>query len=257
MADEIRTKEWLKSRFETGDVPTQEDYERLLDSYWHKTEMGRVARGEGYPVSGEAVAEAIEQMHRDIEERMRRMIAEMLPELLREALAGSGYVTSDTVNRLMQGQATQGWVREQLNDFATKQAVTDSLAEKVSTTRMTELLADKVDTATLTDRLSKKVDVSTLTERLAVKADTTAVYTKAQIDAAMSARPTQTESASETSTAINNAVADLPNNAAISALRTKMNDVISRVNTLSHVACGSATMEYCPADMAELQIPTP
>lgn len=55
----IKSKEYLKSRFENGDYPTGEDYENLLDSFWHKSELGQVTEGEERPVSGVAVAAAM------------------------------------------------------------------------------------------------------------------------------------------------------------------------------------------------------
>ena len=39
----VKTKNYLKGRFETGDIPTGADYEDWMDSYWHKSELGQVA----------------------------------------------------------------------------------------------------------------------------------------------------------------------------------------------------------------------
>ena len=247
----MKTKNWLIEKLSDGQTLTGAVLAELLDSYWHKAEMGQVAQGDARPVSGEAVKAALDGLFQTLQQNMQQMIAEALPGLLQSAL--TNYVTTEALNTALQGRATQTWVQQQLSDKVSQQAVMDSLAEKVGVSA----LEDKVTTAELTEALAAKVGTTDLNQALAAKADATAVYTKTQIDAAMSARPTQTEAASETSTAINNAVADLPNNAAISTLRTKLNAVISRVNTLSHVACGSETMDYCLADMTALQEPTP
>lgn len=61
----IKSKEYLKSRFENGDYPTGEDYENLLDSFWHKSELGQVTEGEERPVSGVAVAAAMKEAVRE------------------------------------------------------------------------------------------------------------------------------------------------------------------------------------------------
>ena len=246
----MKTKNWLIEKLSDGQTLTGAVLAELLDSYWHKAEMGHVAQGDAHPVSGDAVAQAITAMLQELQTAMNQAIAEALPALLQSALAN--YVTTEALNTALQNRPTQTWVQQQLSDKVSQQAVLDSLAEKVGVSA----LADKVTTAELTEALAGKVGTTDLNQALAGKADTTSVYTKTQIDAAMSARPTQTEAASETNTAINNAVGDLPNNAVIAALRTKLNDVISRVNTLSHVACGSETMDYCPMDMTALQAPT-
>ncbi|MEF9480058.1 hypothetical protein OWR28_22195 [Chryseobacterium sp. 1B4] len=34
----MKTKEELKKYFENGDIPVQEDFWALMDSYWHKDE---------------------------------------------------------------------------------------------------------------------------------------------------------------------------------------------------------------------------
>lgn len=247
----MKTKNWLIERLSDGQPLIGAVLAELIDSYWHKAEMGLVAQGDARPVSGEAVKAALDSMLQTLQQNMLQMITEALPGLLQSALAN--YVTTEALDTALQGRATQTWVQQQLSDKVSQQAVMDSLAEKVGVSA----LADKVTTAELTEALAGKVGTTELNQALETKADAAAVYTKQQIDAAMSARPTQTESASETSTAINNAVSDLPNNAAISALRSKLNTVISRVNTLSHVACGSETMDYCLSDMTTLQEPTP
>lgn len=247
----MKTKNWLIERLSDGQTLTGAVLAELLDSYWHKSEMGQVAQGDARPVSGEAVKAALDSILQTLQQNMQQMIAEALPGLLQTALAN--HVTTEALNTALQNRATQTWVQQQLSDKVSQQAVLDSLAEKVGVSD----LADKVTTAELTEALASKVGTTDLNQALAGKANATEVYTKTQIDAAMSARPTQTEAASETSTAINNAVGDLPNNATIQQLRDKINALITRTNTLSHVACGSETMDYCMSDITQLQAPTP
>ncbi len=104
----LKTKEYLKSQFETGDIPTGEDYENLIDSFWHKSELGQVAEGDARPVTGgdvqAAIAAAITaEVLRPIVESL---LSEMLPALLSE------FVTGTTLSSALNGVATQTWVAE-------------------------------------------------------------------------------------------------------------------------------------------------
>lgn len=239
---EIKTKEWLKSQLEDGDILTAEVIREWLDSYWHKSEMGQVNSGDERPVSGRSVVLAIEEMRKTLEQKMRQVIADALPELLAATL--QGYVTSEALNRVLQNIVTQTWVQQQLSDKVTQQSVTDALAEKVSVSA----LDDKVTTAALEEALSSKVSTSEMNTALAEKADASAVYTKTQIDAVVAARPTQTEMAGEMSAT----VADLPNNAIIQQLTAVVNALVVRTNKLSHVACGSEEMNVCLSDISQI-----
>ena len=253
----LKTKEYLKSQFETGDIPTGEDYENLIDSFWHKSELGQVAEGDARPVTGGDVQAAIAAAM--TAEVLRPIVASLLSEMLPALL--SEFVTGTTLSSALNGVATQTWVQNQIADKVDTATMNTALTQKADLSGVytkaeaDNLLAAKAATEDVPD-ISGLVSQTALTEALALKADAASVYAKQQIDAAMAARPTQTESASETSTAINNAVAALPNNATISTLRTKINEVITRVNTLGHVACGSETMNSCP-DVEALQEPTP
>ena len=110
----MKTKEWLASHLENGDVLTAEVFLELHDSYWHKAEMGQVAQGDEHPVSGHAVAQAIAAMQQELRAAMSQAIAEVLPGLLRTVLAN--YVTTEALNMALQDRATQSWVQQQLSD---------------------------------------------------------------------------------------------------------------------------------------------
>lgn len=240
------TKEYLKERFATGEIPTGEDYDQLLDSYWHKTELGQVEEGDEQLVTGGQVFAAIKDFREELLEEMRRTIAEALPELLGEILAE--YVTGNTLSQALNGTASQSWVTQKLAEKVDAEVLGDALAEKVNISDLTEQLAGKVDTSAMAEALAGKVGTSAMATALEQKADCSAVYTKAQIDNAMAARPTQTEMANELGTSMN----DLPSNETIQQMRDKINDLVTRTNTLSHVACGSASMSTCPSDISQL-----
>lgn len=250
----MKTIEWLKSRLENGDILTQEVVEEWLASFWHKSELGQVAEGDTRPVTGNAVAAyvATKLTVELIKPIVEGLLREMLPTLL------EGCVTSDTLTEAVRGMVTEQWVRNVIADKADLAAVNTALAGKAGVAEVytkaeaDELLAGKAATADIPDT-SVFVSQSVLETALSGKADIEEVYTRRQIDAAVAARPTQTEMAGEMSAT----VGDLPNNATITELRAKLNMVIARTNTLSHVACGSEQMNVCLGDITELQEPTP
>lgn len=249
----MKTIEWLKSQLEDGDILTQEVVEEWLASFWHKSELGQVAEGDARPVTGDAVAAyvATKLTVELIKPIVEGLLREMLPTLL------GNYVTGDTLAEAVSGTVSEQWVRNLVADKADLTAVNTALADKADAsvvytkTEADGLLADKAATTDLPD-VSGLVSQTALESALAGKANTADVYDKHQIDSAMAARPTQTEMAGETATSINNAVSDLPNNAVIADIRTKLNAVIVRTNTLSHVACGSETMEACLMDISQI-----
>ncbi len=253
----MKTIEWLRSQLEDGDVLTAETIGEWLASFWHKSEMGQVDEGETRPVSGDAVAAYVAA--KLAVETLKPIVAGLLQEMLPTLL--EGYVTGETLREALNGMVTGQWVQNLIADKADLTAVNTALADKADAsvvytkTEADGLLADKAATTDLPD-VSGLVSQTALESALAGKANTTDVYDKHQIDSAMAARPTQTEMAGETATSINNAVTDLPNNAVIADIRTKLNAVIVRTNTLSHVACGSEQMNVCPSDISELQAPS-
>lgn len=246
----MKTKEWLASHLENGDVLTAEVLLELLDSYIHKSEFGQVADGETRVVSGGDVMAAIGAAERRILQAVGNMVSDILAQMLPGMLAN--YVTSAGLTAALSDMATKTWVNDQISGLATASDVNESLNQHDDTIR-TEI-GTRLQPYALIENLSTLIglsDYATKTE-LAQKADASSVYTKQQIDAAVAARPTQTEMAGELSTT----VADLPNNATIANIREKLNAVIARTNTLSHVACGSETMNYCMSDIRQLQAPS-
>lgn len=260
----MKTKNWLTEKLADGQTLSGEVLAELLDSYWHKSETGQVDEGEECPVSGKEVSLAMAAMAERLEAEMRQAIAEALPELLHEALAN--YVTEAMLDTKLEGVATEAWVHEQLSDKVTQQAVADSLAEKAditsvyTKTQADELLQDKAALADLPDMttVAMKSELPDMTT-VALKSelpDISGLATKTELNDYQTA--TNTALLAKASQAdVSTAVGGLPDNASISTLRTKVNDLVTRVNTLSHVACGSETMAYCPPDMTTLQEPTP
>lgn len=247
----MKTIEWLKSQLEDGDILTQEVIGEWLASFWHKSELGQVAEGDARPVTGDAVAAyvATKLTVELIKPIVEGLLREMLPTLL------GNYVTGDTLAEAVSGTVSEQWVRNLVADKADLTAVNTALADKASATDVytkaeaNELLADKADTTDLPD-VSGFVSQTAMEAALADKADTSQVYNRQQIDAVVAARPTQTEMAGEMSAT----VADLPNSAIIQQLTDKINALVTRTNTLSHVACGSETMNACLMDISQITV---
>lgn len=247
----MKTIEWLKSQLEDGDILTQEVVEEWLASFWHKSELGQVAEGDARPVTGNAVAAyvATKLTVELIKPIVEGLLREMLPTLL------GNYVTGDTLAEAVSGTVSEQWVRNLVADKADLTAVNTALADKASATDVytkaeaNELLADKADTTDLPD-VSGFVSQTAMETALAEKADTSQVYNRQQIDAVVAARPTQTEVAGEMSAT----VADLPNSTIIQQLTDKINALVTRTNTLSHVACGSETMNACLMDISQITV---
>lgn len=232
---EIKSREWLKSRFETGDIPTGEDYERLLDSYWHKNETGTVAEGEEYLVTGKAVYEALQSLYDTMLQKMKEWLGENLPELLQQYL--QNYVDSAALNAALEDRPTTAWMQRQLEAKATLQAVQDALADKVNNGDIVGMLTSEV----LDDALEDMVTHDDLSDALASKANANDVYSKKAMDQYLSSRPSEVIVAGSVSQNI-------------ATLATKVNELVQRTNTLSHVACGSETMTSCPSNITEMTI---
>lgn len=245
----MKTIEWLKSQLEDGDILTQEVIGEWLASFWHKSELGQVAEGDARPVTGNAVAAyvATKLTVEVIKPIVEGLLREMLPTLL------GNYVTGDTLAEAVSGTVSEQWVRNLVADKADLTAVNTALADKASATDVytkaeaNELLADKADTTDLPD-VSGFVSQTAMEAALADKADTSQVYNRQQIDAVVAARPTQTEVAGEMSAT----VADLPNSTIIQQLTDKINALVTRTNKLSHMACGSETMDAYLMDISQI-----
>lgn len=180
----IKTKEWLKSVFETGDIPTGEDYENLIDSFWHKSEIGQVADGDARPVTGgsvyTAIVSAIESLN------IRAVVAEILEDMLPTMLAN--YVTTSALSTALENQATITWVQNQLLAKADVTAMTTALAAKADISAMDGALALKANTSDMEEALAAKADTSDVNTALDAKADSTDVYTKKEANALLDAK---------------------------------------------------------------------
>ena len=247
----MKTKEWLASHLEDGDILVAEVLRELLDSYIHKSEFGSVADGEERAVKGATVKAAIDAAESRIIQTVHNMVSEILAEMLPALLVN--YVTGTGLATALADMATKTWVNDQISGLATASDVNESLNQHDDD--MWTEIGNRLLPYVLIDNLPSLIDLTpfALKSELALKADASSVYTKQQIDAAVAARPTQTEMAGELSTT----VADLPNNTTIAAIRTALNSVIARTNKLSHVACGSETMDVCMSDIQQLQAPNP
>lgn len=246
----MKTKEWLSSHLENGNVLTDEVLWELLESYIHKSEFGDVDAGDERVVSGDAVYRALGDAALRITETVRGIVETILVEMLPGMLAD--YVTSAGLAEALADMATKTWVNGQLSAKADSASVNEALEEKADIEDLPDV-SDLVTRVALDTLLAGKADASAVYTKgeadalLLDKASTQSVYTRQQIDAVVASRPTQTEVAGEM------AAADLSNNAAIASIRTALNLVIARANTLSHVACGSETMQACLMDLDTLQ----
>jgi len=129
----MKTKEWLASHLENGDVLTAEVLLELLDSYIHKSELGQVANGDERVVSGDAVAAAIEAAERRIIQAVGNMVSDILAQMLPGMLAN--YVTSAGLTAALADMATKTWVNDQISGLATASDVNESLNQRDDTIR--------------------------------------------------------------------------------------------------------------------------
>lgn len=152
----MKTKEWLISHLEEGDILEASVLRELLDSYIHKSEFGRVADGEEQVVSGGSVAAAIAEAERRIMSRLQDMIAETLAEVLPRLLAD--YVTTSGLSSALRDMATKTWVNSQTADFVTRDELSDELAQRDDNVQ-TEVNR-KLEPYVLAERLPNLIDFS-------------------------------------------------------------------------------------------------
>lgn len=129
----MKTKEWLASHLENGDVLTAEVLLELLDSYIHKSELGQVADGETRVVSGGDVMAAIGAAERRILQAVGNMVSDILAQMLPGMLAN--YVTSAGLAAAFADMATKTWVNDQISGLATASDVNESLNQHDDTIR--------------------------------------------------------------------------------------------------------------------------
>ncbi|MBP3762954.1 MAG: hypothetical protein J6I49_03625 [Bacteroidales bacterium] len=126
----MKTKEWLRSRLEDGDILNAEVLSELLESYWHKNETGQVSDGDGRPVVGGQVAEAMKGLRDELLEVMGKMIedymAKHLPELLKE------YITQEALSQVLEARDRylKNWVTERLSTLAKNEEVDERLRKR-------------------------------------------------------------------------------------------------------------------------------
>lgn len=259
----VKTKEWLESTFETGDIPTGEDYKNLFDSFWHKSEVGHVAEGDTQPVTGGAVYAAITSAIAglNIRDTVRELLGEILPALLEE------YVKVTTLSNVLSNFATADWVTEMLETKANTDTIVSELAEKASVSALTEALAAKVDISALTEALASKANVSDVDTALAAKADSSSVYTKSEANSLLAGKvgvdsipdtsllATKSELAA-VQASINTALAakanasEVPTSADWLVLSTAMDAKVAQASNSAKAAAGSATDAAKSADEA-------
>lgn len=173
-------------------------------------------------------------------------------------------------------------VTRELNSF--RQRIVDAentLLQKVSTADLTTELADYAKSADLPDvsvlatkqeltrGLGEKVatsDFSTVLAQLNTaigsKASAGEVPTVAQwqvLRSEMEAKVTQAGNSASTATsaasaAVEEAIQDLPNNTTIQQIVSKVNEIVTRSNTLSASECGSAPLDKCLNPVQQLVI---
>ena len=129
----MKTKEWLASHLENGDVLTAEVLLELLDSYIHKSEFGQVADGETRVVSGGDVMAAIGAAERRILQAVGNMVSDILAQMLPGMLAN--YVTSAGLAAALADMATKTWVNDQISGLARTSDVNESLNQHDDTIR--------------------------------------------------------------------------------------------------------------------------
>lgn len=129
----MKTKEWLASHLENGDVLTAEVLLELLDSYIHKSELGTVGAGDERVVSGDAVNRAIDAAASSIIQTVRGMVSDILAQILPGMLAN--YVTSAGLAAALADMATKTWVSNQISGLATASDVNESLNQHDDTIR--------------------------------------------------------------------------------------------------------------------------
>lgn len=152
----MKTKEWLASHLENGDVLTAEVLQELLDSYIHKSEFGGVGAGDERVVSGDAVNRAIDAAASSIIQTVRGMVSDILAQMLPGMLAN--YVTSAGLAAALADMATKTWVNDQISGLATASDVNESLNQHDDTIR-TEI-GTRLQPYALIENLSELIGLS-------------------------------------------------------------------------------------------------
>lgn len=127
--------------------------------------------------------------------------------------------------------------------LATKQELNRGLAEKVKTTdfdsKVTQLL-------TAISSKASAGEVPTVSQWQVLRSEMEAKVTQAGNSAS--------SAASAASAAVEEAIQDLPDNTTIQQIVSKVNEIVTRSNTLSAAECGSAPLDKCLNPVQQLVI---
>ena len=169
----MKSKEWLKDALSDGQTLTGEVLAELLDSLWHKSEMGSVAQGDEQPVSGGAVADALTSMLEKLSEKMQELVEAAVDKVLADKLAD--YLTKTAYDDGVEQNRTaeRQWVTNQVADLVKKEEVAESLAQRTSA------IYDEVDS-----RLEPYAKTADVSENYALKTqlpDMTTVALKSEL----------------------------------------------------------------------------
>lgn len=127
--------------------------------------------------------------------------------------------------------------------LATKQELTRGLGEKVATSDFSTVLAQ------LNTAIGSKAsagEVPTVSQWQVLRSEMEAKVTQAGNSASTAA--------SAASAAVEEAIQDLPDNTTIQQIVSKVNEIVTRSNTLSAAECGSAPLERCLDPVQQLVI---
>lgn len=127
--------------------------------------------------------------------------------------------------------------------LATKQELSRGLAEKVATSDFSTVLAQ------LNTAIGSKAsagEVPTVAQWQVLRSEMEAKVTQAGNSAS--------SAASAASAAVEEAIRDLPDNTTIQQIVSKVNEIVTRSNTLSAAECGSAPLEKCLNPVQQLVI---
>lgn len=130
-----------------------------------------------------------------------------------------------------------------ISNLATKTELTSGLGEKVATSNFNTVLTQ------LNTAIGSKAsagDVPTVAQWQVLRSEMEAKVTQAGNSASSAARAA--------SAAVEEAIQDLPDNTTIQLIVSKVNEIVTRSNTLSAAECGSAPLDKCLNPVQQLVI---
>lgn len=154
----MRTREWLKSNLENGDILRGEVLAELLDSYFHKTDTGNVERGDTQLVTGGSVYAALQSMHdsiiSEIQTIIRRELENMLPLMLANYLTVEQH--DEQKNALIEQE--RRWVLTKIADLAKNEDVEERF--RLNDDKWDRKVTTKLEPYALAERVPSLVDLS-------------------------------------------------------------------------------------------------